>query len=109
MGFFYMTKLIITEDIIGRIDDLKQYAEDHVFKLDDLKKMITGKKDAVGDDEKFVMWIGDYRITYSIEENLNGFYKHISVSNNFEVPSPDIFGFILNIFGMRKLSQQPLG
>jgi hypothetical protein len=78
--------LQIDDDVRGEIKKAIAYAEAHKFTISDLKSIIKGQMLSAGDDPGFVTYIHDgYRVVYSLEEQLIGLCKHISVSDKGDI------------------------
>lgn len=104
--------IIITPEIEKKIKNLKEFAFNNIFETDDLKNIIEKGLPAVGDDERFVVYIQQkYRVTFSIEQQIDGnLYRHISISYNDMTSKPSIpaVNFIMELFEMKPLQMHDL-
>jgi len=98
-----MQVLVIDEFSKARIERLKQYAENNPLTLQDVLDTLEGKKEPIGDNQHHVIFLfNDFRVVYSIEQQPEGTFRHISVSltDTDKLPSLQAFEFILEAFGM---------
>jgi len=86
-----MRTLIIDKDAIEAIQKVISYAEAHKVSINQLKEIVAGKKLPAGDDPGHVCFFNDgFRAVYSIEEQPQGWFRHLSVSiEAFKTPSKE--------------------
>lgn len=98
-----MRVLVIDDFSKARIKRLREYAENNPLTTQDVLDTIDGKKGPIGDDPNHVVHLFDnFRIVYSVEQQPEGTFKHISVSlkDTDKLPSLQAFELILEAFGM---------
>lgn len=89
------------------IREVLDYAESHPYGLDLLRKLCSpGPKEGLvaGDNPSYTCHIGDCRVVYSVEEQVSGWYAHISVSKpdrRPQLPSPEEVEPLLAKFGCK--------
>lgn len=88
-----------------RIQALRVYAEKHFYTMKMLEEVRDGKLSPPGDDPNFVIELSfGYRIVYTIESQILGMCRHISISVDTpgKVPSPMAVQMIIEEFGFRQ-------
>ena len=85
-----------------KIDEFRRRVEAKPFDLQKVQRIREGKEQPCGDDPYYRIFLGDFRVVYSIEGQPDGNqYKHISVSVNEPGKLPAIHAVqeILKCFG----------
>lgn len=99
-----MEVLIFDKRAEEKIKQLRQYAERHVWTEDDIKAVINGQKPPAGDTIAFeiILDIG-HRIVFTVEQRLEGRYRHISLSVDTpgKLPSFGAVQEIIKLFGFK--------
>jgi hypothetical protein len=86
-----MNALLIDNEVKADLNRLVEYAETHPFSIDDLLDIQNGVLPPPGDNPERVCLIPfDYRIVYSIEQQLKGDVRHLSMSVSGENKLPSI-------------------
>ena len=104
-----MRILAITPMVQQRILDVVQYAQNNVIDLDTIKRLAEaadGTYSPIGDNLNRTMEIAmGFMVTFSIEEQPPGLYRHISVSVDGEGAAPNIeaVNMIMHEFGFDDL------
>lgn len=101
--------LLIGELEREAIRKLMYYAENNKIHYDNLKKMADGKIPPAGDNPNFSITIPlDYRIVFTIEEQMLGWTKHLSISvpEKGKYPSPESVDMICKEFGINDFMGQ---
>ena len=102
-----ITQFPMTDKIKEDIKALIQRARKSVIPLDVVQRMALGDAPPVGDTEDNSIWIGSYRVVFSLEEQPHGVYKHMSVSCRSEIdnkpilPPPMVASRIMAFFGFK--------
>src|SRR5688572_22092740 len=97
-----MRALLIDENVRSQINDVIDYSHKNPYSMDDLLDTINGQMLPAGDNPKHVIHIPiGYRVVYSIEHQVHGDLKHISISVDTigRLPSSDAVSMILEEFG----------
>jgi hypothetical protein len=90
-----MQVLAINEDILQKIVEYKQFAEDNPRTIADIQRGVTP-----GDFSSLNIPIG-YRVVYSVDEMQPGvFASHLSISQEGSVPHPIVVEAIVKEFGL---------
>lgn len=77
-----MSILVISEDDIIKTNKIIAYAEAHIVTYDYLKAVADGKADPIGNTpENSMYFFNGYRVVFSIDEQLGGLMKHLSISH----------------------------
>jgi hypothetical protein len=100
--------VIIDENIKLKIKQLMMFAEKFVVTTEQLKLMIQGVLNPIGNDPRHFMIIpSGYRVVYSVEEQPRFLAKHISISVKKKGMYPHIEAVneIISEFGFHKISQ----
>jgi hypothetical protein len=93
---------IIDYDLEGEIKKLVDFAEKHPFSMDDIFDVSNGAEPAAGDREGyFLMTPFGIKIVYSIENQVVGKIRHLSVGINKDhsFPPPFITMEIMRLIG----------
>lgn len=73
--------LIIDDEAKEKIKKLIAYAEQHPYTMDDLLDIYNKQKEPPGDNKEFTIYLQvGFRVVFSIEEQNQGLFKHLSVS-----------------------------
>ncbi len=100
-----MRVLAITPMVKQRIQDVVQYAKDNIIDINTIKRLAEaadGTYSPIGDNLQRTMEIAmGYMVTFSIEEQPPGLFRHISVSVDGEGAAPNIeaVNIIMQEFG----------
>ncbi len=101
--------LLMDEEINQQICDLILYAEANPFDKEQMlfaqnnKTMVIPKETY---DNYVIMLPYDIRVVYTVEEHPVGICKHISLSQNNEIPSFDDCVIVLDLFGFVGFKKQ---
>ena len=104
-----MRPLVIDDKAKQRVAEIKAYAEQHRYSMDDLKKLCEPNPDIPipGDDPNFAMHMTlGFRVVYTQEYQEPGLCHHLSVSidaKRGKYPNPGAVEAIMELFGMGKL------
>ena len=93
-----MAVIVLEKD---KIDNLIQFAEDNTYEMDDLFDMMNGERPIAGNVPGHVYETGDYRIVYSIENQLQAKIRHLSVSKDKSYPEVIVVSQILKLLGFK--------
>lgn len=96
--------LIINDILIHKLQELKQYAEQHPLTMDDLLDIKNGDRPVPGDMKEFVCIISTgFKIVFTIEHQLNTHIRHLSMSvkTKGKLPNPHVVEKIINILGFK--------
>lgn len=95
--------LLMDEDVQKVIKQLIKYAEKNVVDYERMVKISLGKiPHPVLDDKKFEIELpNDIRVVFSIEEHPVGMCKHISISQDLQLPIYEDILLVLSYFGFK--------
>lgn len=81
-----MSVLVFDKATKARIEQVKQYAQEHQFSQDQLRKIMAGRATAPGEDDNFVIHIPGtgMRLVVTLEDQPCGLSWHVSLS----IPKP---------------------
>lgn len=97
-----MRALIIGKEATQDIARVKEYAELNPLKLHTVIRSVGRPETAIGNNENHVCLIRiGYKVVYSIEEQSDGNYRHLSVSvdKKGRTPSPQALEMLMKEFG----------
>ena len=100
-----MRPLVFDNEVLNNIKTLKSYAEKNKISLDDILDTINKQMKPVGDYKEYTITIPiGYRIVYSIEEQVIGDVKHLSVSVDEDgvLPNPNAVEMIMKEFEFKE-------
>lgn len=104
-----MRALIIDDNFKNQIKKLVDFAEANPLSMDDLLDTFNGNRPPVGDQEGFCFCtITGYRIVYSIEEQVPGKIRHLSVSVDKDeaYPNPEAVREIMKLLGFKNVLEE---
>lgn len=100
-----MTVLAIGPEEKEALRSLKEYAEANPMSMDDLLDIINGDIGNAGNFAEFTRHIPfGYRVVYSIEQQIPGDIRHLSVSCQKQAPSPEAVELIMKEMGFEENS-----
>ncbi len=110
-----MSALVLGPEEIQALKSLREYAESNPMNMDDLLDIINGDP-AAGDFDEFTRYIPvGFKVVYSIEQQLPGDIRHLSVSCEKQAPPPEAvevikehLGFINNP-GFTQIFKEDIG
>jgi len=95
-----MSVLVLGPEEKEILKGLKEYAESHPMSMDDMLDIINGDSGAAGDFDEFTRDIPvGYRVVFSVEQQVPGDIRHISISCEGPTPSPEAVELILEEMG----------
>lgn len=96
-----MKLLVITNQIRQKFKNLVLFAEEHKFTMDHLLDISNGEGVIAGEMEEYTLEFDRFRVVFSIEEQVPGDVRHLSVSVNEKGKLPSIFVVeeIMNLLG----------
>ena len=100
-----MRALIIDGEALVAIAKVIEHAEANVVTRRRLLAAVEGLGSPVGDEEGHVCYLRDgYRVAFSIEDQIVGMARHISVSvpEGKDYPNPRAISVIMNQFGFKE-------
>lgn len=86
-----MKLLLLTKDIRKRFKTLVIFAEEHKFTMDHLLDIKNGEGVIAGEMEEYTLEFDNFRVVFSIEEQVPGDVRHLSVSVNKVGKLPSVF------------------
>lgn len=96
-----MRPIIIDDGVKNQIAEVIEYAQQHVYTMDNMLDVLNGDMPPAGDNPNLVVNIPHgLRVVYSEEEQQIGRCKHISVSVNTpgKLPNPVVVEEVLKLF-----------
>ena len=99
-----MTVLILDDEARQQIQEIKLYAENNFFTLEQLRKIIEAKE-SIGNDPRFSCIIETgFRVVFTIEQHPGGWMKHFSasVNNQGRYPNEEAVGMLMTEFGFTR-------
>jgi len=105
-----MRLLIINDESRALIKKVIEYAESHIYSLDDLLDIKNKQLSVAGDEPEFSCEIPDgFRVVYTIENQPMGKVRHISISIKTDepnkLPNPAAVEMIIAEFGFKNKLQ----
>lgn len=98
-----MSVLVLGQEEKQILEDLREYAESHPMSMDDMLDIINGDSGAAGDFEEFTRNIPvGYRVVFSVEQQVPGDIRHLSVSCDGVAPSPEAVELIQKEVGFEE-------
>ena len=94
--------LLMDDDINQQINDLLVYAELNPFNIEEMVEAQKNKTPIIPKetyDNHVIVLPYDIRVVYTVEEHPIGICKHISISQNGELPKREDYIIILHKFG----------
>jgi len=79
------------------IHSVRDYAKTRPLTFHDLRTQRP-----VGQDQSYVCDISDYRVVFTVEQQIVGLYRHFSVTHNFLRPKLEDVNVLLNAFGFTR-------
>jgi hypothetical protein len=95
-----MSALLIDDTIREQILAVKAYAEKNQYTMDDLLDIKNGTQEPPGNNAFYscALPIG-YKVVYTIEQQVEGTLRHMSISVNDKLPSTEAVKMIMVEFG----------
>lgn len=96
--------IILTPNIVEKVDKLIRYAEAHPFSMDDLLDRINHPELSPGLEPEFQLLIPPgIKIVFTIEHQVPGKARHLSVSvdQKYKYPTPEIVQGIMKLVGFK--------
>lgn len=90
--------LILESDKIAK---LVKFAEENDYSMNDMLDMKNGQKEIAGNIPGHVYETGPYRIVYSVENQVMGKTRHLSISKNSNLPGVNDTIAIMKAIGFK--------
>ncbi len=97
-----MGALVITEEVLSEIKEVIAYANEHVYSIDDLKKIVESELPIPGKIEEHCIKIPvNFNCVFSFEMQKMGKCRHLSVSisEKSRYPAPQAMNLLMKEFG----------
>jgi hypothetical protein len=86
-----MKLLVLNKEIKNKFKTLVKYAEKYKFTMDDLLDIKNGEGVIAGEVADYTLEFDNFRVVFSIEEQVPGNVRHLSVSVNIPGKLPSIY------------------
>lgn len=96
--------LLIDNDVIERLRQLEEYAQQHIFSMDEMLDVSNGQAPAAGAMKEFTCLIPvGFKVVFAIESQPAGYIRHLSVSlgDGRRAPSVPVVVEIMKMLGFK--------
>lgn len=99
-----MSVLVLGPEEKESLKTLREYAETHPMTMDDLLDIINGDRGSAGDFPEFTRNIPvGYRVVFSVEQQVSGDIRHLSISYDKDIPPLEAVELIMGEMGFEDL------